>query len=137
MESLDLSDDFVVRILLVDDDARMRQVLARLLASAGFDTVDEVSDGEEALAYLRNAKADLIVTDCQMPRMDGVAMVTALRGRGDTTPVIMLSGEHDPALIVRAVKAGVSNYVPKPIHPQTLFEKIWQTLGAVPNAVAM
>lgn len=126
-----------MRVLLVDDDFRMRQVLARLLVSAGFDVVDEVSDGEEALAHLLGIKADLIVTDCRMPRMDGVAMVTALRGRGDTTPVIMLSGEHDPGLIVRAVKAGVSNYVPKPIHPQTLFEKIWQTLGAAPSAMAM
>lgn len=127
-----------MRVLLVDDDSRMRQVLARLLLVAGFSAVDEVSDGEEALSHLSHDSVDLIVTDCRMPRMDGISLVTALRLRGNHTPVIMLSGEHDPALIVRAVKAGVNNYVPKPIHPETFFEKIFQTLGvSSPPALAL
>jgi DNA-binding response OmpR family regulator len=125
-----------MRVMLVDDDARMRQVLARFLASAGFRAVDEVGDGEEALAHLAVTRVDLIITDCNMPRMDGLAFVTVLRGRGDTTPVIMLSGQDDPQLIVRAIRAGVNNYVPKPIHPENLFEKIWQTMGTS-RAVAL
>jgi DNA-binding response OmpR family regulator len=68
--------------------------------------------------------------------MDGIAFVTALRRRGVGTPVIMLSGEHDPHLIVRAVRAGVNNYVPKPLNPAAFFEKIWQTM-AVGRAVAV
>jgi DNA-binding response OmpR family regulator len=118
-----------MRVMLVDDDARMRQVLARFLASAGFGAVDEAGDGEEALAHLVATRVDLIITDCNMPRMDGLAFVTALRAKGDLTPVIMLSGQDDPQLIVRAIRAGVNNYVPKPIHPENLFEKIWQTMG--------
>jgi DNA-binding response OmpR family regulator len=127
-----------MRVMLVDDDARMRQVLARLLLSAGLTVSHEAGDGEEALAALSADPdgVDLIVTDCRMPRMDGIAFVTALRKRGDTTPVIMLSGEHDPHLIVRAVRAGVDNYVPKPLNPAAFFEKIWQTL-ATPRAVAV
>lgn len=122
-----------MRVMIVDDDARMRQVLSRLLADGGFDVVEEVGDGEEALSRLTSAPTvDLILTDCRMPRMDGVALVSALRARGDRTPVIMLSGDHDPQLIVRAIRAGVSNYLPKPIHPQALFEKIWETLGVAP-----
>src|SRR5436190_16026105 len=125
-----------MRILLVDDDYRMRQVLGRLLQSSGFRSVDEAGDGREALARCAADHYDLIVTDCNMPHMDGIAMVTALRALGDRTPVIMLSGMDDPQLVVRAIRAGVNNYVPKPIHPENLFEKIWQTLGMT-RAVAL
>ena len=127
-----------MRILLVDDDARMRQALTRLLNGAGFATIEQAGDGQEALDRLVGGgeQVDLILTDCTMPRLDGVALVAALRARGDRTPVIMISAEHDPNLVIRAVKAGVSNYVPKPIHMQTLVEKIWQTMG-VPGAIAM
>jgi DNA-binding response OmpR family regulator len=116
--------------LIIDDDARLRQVLTRLLRSGGFDTVDEAADGEEALRTLTSVHPDLILTDCQMPRMDGIAFVRQLRARGDRTPVIMLSGHGDPHLVVTAVRAGVNNYLPKPIHPDVLFEKIEQTLGS-------
>ena len=117
--------------LVIDDDARLRQVLTRLLRSGGFDTVDEAADGEEALRTLTSVHPDLILTDCQMPRMDGIAFVRQLRARGDRTPVIMLSGQGDPHLVVTAVRAGVNNYLPKPIHPDVLFEKIEQTLGSI------
>ena len=125
-----------MRVMIVDDDPGMRQVLSKMLLSSGFEGVEEVGDGEEALARLAVAKVDLIITDCIMPRMDGVAMVTALRGRGDQTPVIMLSGQGDPRVVVRAIRAGVNNYVPKPIRPEQFLEKIWQTLG-INRAVAL
>ena len=120
-----------MHVLVIDDDARLRQVLARLLRSSslGID-VHEAADGEEALAALPAIHADLVITDYQMPRMDGIAFVRQLRGRGDHTPVIMLSGQGDPHLVVTAIKAGVNNYLPKPINPEVLFEKIEQTLGA-------
>jgi DNA-binding response OmpR family regulator len=118
-----------MHVLLVDDDAGLRQVLGRLLHSSGFDTVAEAADGEEALTLLLTVHPDLIVTDWQMPRLDGIAFVRKLRARGDQTPVIMLSGHGDPHVIVTAIKAGVNNYLHKPINPDILFEKIWQTLG--------
>ena len=125
-----------MRVMLVEDDPGMRQVLSRLLQTSGFGSVHEVGDGAEALAALASTKVDLIITDCIMPRMDGVALVTALRGRGDRTPVIMLSGQDDPHVVVRAIRAGVNNYVPKPIRPEQFLEKIWQTLG-INRAVAL
>ena len=118
-----------MRVLVIDDDARLRQVLTRLLRTGGFDAVDEASDGEAALEFLLTTHPDLILTDCQMPRLDGIGFVRKLRARGDTTPVIMLSGHGDPHQVVIAVKAGVNNYLPKPINPEVLFEKIEQTLG--------
>ena len=127
-----------MRIMLVDDDARMRQALVRLLHAAGFSSVEEAGDGQEALDRLvaGGEHVDLIITDCAMPRLDGLGFVSALRRRGDRTPVIMVSGEHDPDLVIRAIRAGVNNYVPKPIHAQALVEKIWETVG-VHGAVAL
>ena len=125
-----------MRVMLVEDDSGMRQVLSRLLQTSGFSSVAEVGDGQEALTALASTQVDLIITDCVMPRMDGVALVTALRARGDRTPVIMLSGQEDPHVVVRAIKAGVNNYIPKPIRPEQFLEKIWQTLG-MNGAVAM
>ena len=124
-----------MRVMLVEDDSGMRQVLSKLLRTSGFDFVAEVGDGDEALAALGGTKVDLVITDCIMPRMDGVALVTALRARGDRTPVIMLSGQEDPHVVVRAIRAGVNNYIPKPIRPEQFLEKIWQTLG-INGAVA-
>ena len=118
-----------MHVLVIDDDSRLRLVLARMLRAGGFDSIQEAADGEEALASLAKRGADLIITDCQMPRMDGITFVRQLRGRGDRTPIIMLSGQGDPHLIVTAIKAGVDNYLPKPINPDVLFEKIEQTLG--------
>jgi CheY-like chemotaxis protein len=125
-----------MRVMLVEDDSGMRQVLSRLLQTSGFASVTEVGDGQEALAALTSTKVDLIITDCIMPRMDGVALVTALRARGDQTPVIMLSGQDDPHVVVKAIRAGVNNYIPKPIRPEQFLEKIWQTLG-INRAVAL
>jgi two-component system chemotaxis response regulator CheY len=118
-----------MRVLVIDDDARLRQVLARLLRGAGFDTIDEAADGEEAIGAMADFPPDLIITDCQMPRMDGITFVRQLRARGNRTPVIMISGHGDPHAIVTAIKAGVNNYLPKPINPEALFEKIEQTMG--------
>ena len=118
-----------MHVLVVDDDGRLRQVLARLLRNCGFDQVDEAADGEEALTAMNQLHPDLIITDFQMPRMDGIAFVRQLRAGGNATPVIMLSGHDDPHTTVIAVKAGVSNYLPKPINPEVLIEKISQTLG--------
>jgi CheY-like chemotaxis protein len=125
-----------MRVMLVEDDSGMRQVLSRLLQTSGFASVTEVGDGQEALTALTSTQVDLIITDCIMPRMDGVALVTALRARGDQTPVIMLSGQDDPRVVVRAIRAGVNNYIPKPIRPEQFLEKIWQTLG-INGAVAL
>jgi len=128
--------ELVMRVMLVEDDLGMRQVLSRLLQTSGFSSVSEVGDGQEALTALASTQVDLIITDCVMPRMDGVALVTALRARGDRTPVIMLSGQEDPHGVVGASKAGVNNYIPKPIRPEQFLEKIWQTLG-IKRAVAL
>jgi two-component system chemotaxis response regulator CheY len=100
----------------------------RLLRVSGFDRVDEASDGQEALELLAALRPDLILTDNQMPRMDGLTFTQKLRASGNLTPIIMLSGHGDSHQVVLAVKAGVNNYLPKPINAEALFEKIAQTV---------
>ena len=119
-----------MHILIVDDDVLWRQVLVRLLRSVGIRTVSQAEDGQAALALLEGVHPNLIITDFHMPRLDGIGLVRSLRARGDGVPVIMLSGQGDQQVIVAATKAGVNNYLRKPIHVDLLLEKIWQTLGS-------
>lgn len=122
------ADVWGMHVLVIDDDARMRQVLVRLLRSSGFDRVDEAADGQQAMELLAESQPDLILTDNQMPRMDGIELTRQLRAAGNKTPIIMLSGHGDSHQVVTAVRAGVDNYLPKPISADVLFEKIAQTL---------
>jgi DNA-binding response OmpR family regulator len=122
-----------MHVLVIDDDSRLRQVLARLLRVSGFDIVDEAADGQSAIEMMEHIHPDLIITDCQMPRLDGIGFVRKLRAQADRTPVIMLSGLGDPHLVVIAAKAGVDNFLPKPISGEMLLDKIHQTLHHLPS----
>ena len=119
-----------MRVLLIEDDAQLRQVMAIVLRGLGVQVLAEVADGAAALEHLAadsNESPDLILTDCQMPRMDGIALVRHLRARGDRTPVIMISGQQDPSVVARAYEAGVDHYLPKPLSAASLTLAIGQT----------
>ena len=116
-----------MRVLVVEDDLQLRAVLAIFCRTLGAEVLAESADGVEALDQLQTCSPDLILTDCQMPRMDGIALVRQLRARGDRTPVIMISGQLDPQVIERAYDAGVSHYLPKPLTPGSLTDAIGQT----------
>ena len=118
-----------MRILLVEDDARLRNLVARLMRVFGFRDIAQANNGEEALERLADGPVDLILTDMNMPGMDGIAMVRQLRRQGDTTPVIMLTGEDDARTQARAKRVGVTHYVHKPIDADELSETIQRTLG--------
>ncbi|MEA2736135.1 MAG: two-component system, response regulator [Humisphaera sp.] len=121
-----------MRVLLIEDDAQLRQVMGIFLRSLGATVLAEIADGVAALEHLAaeaNDPPDLIVTDCQMPRMDGISLVRHLRTRGDRTPVIMISGQHDPRLVELAYEAGVDHYLPKPLSADSLMMAIAQTLS--------
>lgn len=116
-----------MRVVVVEDDVQLRRVLGIFLRSEGIEVLAEFVDGQEALELLTEVHPDLIVTDCQMPRMDGISLVRHLRERGDQTPVIMMSGQHDPALVRIAMAAGVSQYLPKPLSAVALNLALVQT----------
>lgn len=116
----------VSKILVVDDFATMRRIIRNILRQLGYDEVDEADSGNTALAKLRAGKFDFVITDWNMPNMDGLELVKILRA--DETlrkmPVLMVAAEAMKENIVEAVKAGVNDYVVKPFTPEVMKEKI-------------
>ena len=115
------------RILLVDDDNALRELLAGLLASNGY-RVDEAVDGSQALARLDQQPYDHLLTDINMPEMDGLALIEAVRGRGLALPITVISAYADMANVVRAFKLGASDFIAKPFQSE---EEILLTLKKV------
>lgn len=120
-----------MNILLVDDSRTMRNIHKKVLGGAWpTATFCEAADGLEALARIaanQQFPFDLILIDWNMPRMNGLTLVSRIRRTDPLTPLIMVSTEAEKARMVEAIKAGVNNYVVKPFSPETLLEKVKQT----------
>ena len=116
------------RILLVDDEPNQLVTISRILSRQGYRMLT-ASNGQEALGLLAVEPVDVMVTDLNMPIMDGLTFVKTYRGAGNTTPIIMVTTESEKAKVVAAIKAGVNNYVVKPFTPDTLEARINDTLG--------
>jgi two-component system chemotaxis response regulator CheY len=115
--------DMAKSILVVDDTRSMRKMVAAVLANAGYE-VAEAGDGIEALELAKGRRFDLVVTDHNMPRMDGVTLVRELRGMPHYDPValIVLSTEVDPALKQKGRDAGATGWMAKPFDPQRMLD---------------
>ena len=111
------------RLLLVEDDATLRQALAFNLTREGYE-VASVGDGESALEAGRNDRLDLILLDVMLPGMSGVEVLRVLRGEGVTTPVIILSAKGDEIDRVVGLKVGADDYVAKPFSRPELLARI-------------
>lgn len=118
-------------ILAVDDAAPMRAIIRGILESGGFSEVLEAKDGVEALEILDKVKVDLVVADWKMPRLDGYGLLRKLREdeRFKTLPFLMVTIEGQKENVLKAVKAGVSGYVLKPIPADKLLGKIFELLS--------
>jgi CheY-like chemotaxis protein len=111
-----------VRVLVVDDDALVREVIVSQLEDHGYETV-EASDGLAALAWLeKGGAADLMVTDFAMPGMNGLALIKEVRRRGSTLPALLLTGYAD-ASIERAVQESNTLLLRKPVRGDELIER--------------
>lgn len=118
-----------MRIMLVDDSKTMRNIQKKVLGefAPGAEFV-EARDGVEALVAFKGA-FDFVLIDWNMPNMDGLTLVTKLRAVDKTTPLIMCTTEAEKVCVVKALKAGVNNYIIKPFTPESLTEKVKQTLA--------
>jgi len=121
------------RFLVVDDFSTMRRILRNLLKELGFMNVKEAEDGVDALAMLRAEKFDFVVTDWNMPNMNGMELLQVIRAdeRLKHLPVLMVTAEAKRDNIIMAAKAGASGYVIKPFTAAKLDEKlmkIFQTM---------
>ena len=110
-------------ILVVDDTRSMRKMVAGVLMGAGYE-VAEAGDGVEALELAQTRQFDLVVTDHNMPRMDGVTLVRSLRELEpyDDIALIVLSTEVDPALKQKGREAGATGWIAKPFDPERMLD---------------
>ena len=115
-----------MKILIVDDFSTMRRIIKNLLRDLGFTNTSEADDGQTALPMLQSGKYDFLVTDWNMPGMQGIDLLKAVRADPNlaSLPVLMVTAESKRDQIVEAAQAGVNGYVVKPFTAQTLKEKI-------------
>ena len=115
-----------MRILIVDDFSTMRRIVKNLLNDLGYSNTAEADDGHTALAALRAAPFDFVVTDWNMPGMTGIDLLRAIRAddRLKTLPVLMVTAEAKREQIIEAAQNGVNGYIIKPFTAQTLEEKL-------------
>jgi two-component system chemotaxis response regulator CheY len=118
--------DMKMRFLVVDDFSTMRRIVRNLLKELGFLNVDEAEDGAVALSKLNAERFDFVVTDWNMPNMDGLALLKAIRADAQLKhlPVLMITAEAKKENIIAAAQAGASGYIVKPFTAATLNEKL-------------
>jgi two-component system, chemotaxis family, chemotaxis protein CheY len=114
-----------LKILAVDDSPTMRRIIINTLKRAGFQNVVEANDGKDALAKMKVETVNFVITDWNMPEMDGLTFVTTLRSMDEykNLPILMVTTRSVKDDILEAMKAGVNNYIVKPFTPDTLKEK--------------
>lgn len=117
------------RILIVDDSTTMRQMLSFTLIQAGF-AVTEAVDGADGLAKASRATVELVITDLNMPNMDGFCLIRSLRDLKQYrfTPILMLTTESHPEKKLQGKAAGATGWIVKPFHPQKLLDTIAKVL---------
>ena len=124
-----------MKILIVDDFSTMRRIIKNLLRDLGFSNTHEADDGSTALPLLKGGDFDFLVTDWNMPGMQGIDLLKAVRADAKlaSLPVLMVTAESKRDQIVEAAQAGVNGYIVKPFTAQTLKEKIdkiWERIEA-------
>lgn len=130
-EGGDLANGRAMNVLIVDDYKTMLRIIRNLLKQIDFNSVEEASDGAEALAKLRNGNFGLVISDWNMQPMTGLELLQEVRAdsRLRATPFIMVTAESKAENVVAAKQAGVSNYIVKPFNAETLRDKIEKVLG--------
>ena len=121
-----MAADPKTRFLVVDDFSTMRRIVRNLLKELGFTNVDEAEDGAIALQKLQGGGFEFVVTDWNMPNMDGLQLLQAIRSSPALShlPVLMITAEAKKENIIAAAQAGASGYIVKPFTAGTLSEKL-------------
>lgn len=120
------------KVLIVDDSSTMRRIICNTLSRLGYEDVVQAENGKEAWELLQqNKDVFLILTDWNMPVMNGLEFVTLVRANFNynDVPIVMITTEGGKSEVIKALKAGVNNYIIKPFTPQVLREKLSDVLG--------
>ncbi|GAA6170876.1 chemotaxis response regulator CheY [Colwellia sp. KU-HH00111] len=123
-----------MKVLVVDDFSTMRRIVKNLLRDLGFTNIQEADDGNTALPMLQGGSFDFVVTDWNMPGMQGIDLLKAIRADASLAhiPVLLITAEAKKEQIVMAAQAGVNGYIVKPFTAATLktkLDKIFERLG--------
>jgi len=123
-----------MKVLVVDDFSTMRRIVKNLLRDLGFTNIQEADDGSTALPMLQGGDFDFVVTDWNMPGMQGIDLLKAIRADEKLAhiPVLMVTAEAKKEQIVMAAQAGVNGYIVKPFTAATLktkLDKIFERLA--------
>jgi two-component system, chemotaxis family, chemotaxis protein CheY len=118
--------DLKMKILVVDDFSTMRRIVKNVLKQIGFDNLEEAEDGMQALTKLKTGGFGFVVTDWNMPNMDGLEFFKASRQEPalKNIPFLMVTAEAEKAKVIAAIQAGVNNYIVKPFTAETFKEKM-------------
>lgn len=118
------------KILTVDDSASIRQMVVFTLKSAGYEVI-EASDGNSGVQQARKEQVDLILTDQNMPGMDGLTLIKTLRAMPQykLTPMLMLTTESSDSMKMQGKAAGATGWLVKPFDPQKLLEVVRKVIG--------
>lgn len=132
-----MSDPSQLKFLVVDDFSTMRRIVRGLLREMGYANVEEAEDGADGLSKLRTQKFDFVVSDINMPKMNGFEMLQAIKADDNLKhlPVLMVTAEARKEDIILAAQSGAAGYIVKPFTRATLEEKlnkILQKLAAKP-----
>ena len=125
-----------MKFLIVDDFSTMRRIVRGLLKEIGYNNAEEAEDGAVALSMLRNAKFDFVVSDINMPNMNGFELLTEIKKDESLKhiPVLMVTAEARKEDIVRAAQDGAAGYIVKPFTKATLEEKVQKIMQKVTAA---
>lgn len=121
-----------IRILVVDDDERMRELLLDTLSALGYETIG-AKDGEEALVLLEDEKVDLVITDIMMPKMNGATLLERIKGKNPQLPVVLITGYNYIYPMEQMIDKGASGFISKPFRIGRVEELISKVLNTKPE----
>ncbi len=118
--------DLKIKILVVDDFSTMRRIIRNLLKQLGFVNIEEAEDGAKAYTKLKDGGFGFIVSDWNMPNLDGLGLVKKVRSDDELKdiPILMVTAEAEKEKVIAAIQAGVNNYIVKPFTGEVLKEKM-------------
>ncbi len=119
------------KVLVVDDSSTMRRILRMTLGRCGYEDVEEAADGKEALSLCQENQFQCILTDWNMPNMDGLQLIVKLREMPEyaSVPIVMVTTEGAKDDVIEALTRGANSYIVKPFTPETLNAKMDEVMG--------
>lgn len=112
------------KVLVADDSSTMRKIILRSLQAVGVSDAVEAGDGDEAVSIFQQQTFDMVLTDWNMPKKNGLEVIRDIRALNATVPIIMVTTEAEKTRVMEAIQAGVSDYLVKPFTADTLRQKL-------------